>query len=128
MKKKNKPPPTEQRHIDYLNGQYFQNGDKRWNVAKLVKLSECLKPFKIPMAGLNVVDIYPSQVFSTAEFVTHIRKVKYADLRRPIILSDEGLVMDGRHRVMRAMLDEKKYILAVRFTETPEPCITLEDD
>jgi len=40
----------------------------------------------------------------------------------PIILDEDGEIMDGGHRIMRAMLEGKSSILAVRFDENPPPC------
>ncbi|GAG07020.1 unnamed protein product, partial [marine sediment metagenome] len=46
-------------------------------------------------------------------------QVNDADLSCPIILDDEGYVMDGRHRVMKALLLKKETIKAVRFEKNP---------
>jgi hypothetical protein len=51
----------------------------------------------------------------------HIRLIETADLRFPIILSSEGRVMDGMHRVVKALLAGRATIDAVRFTVDPEP-------
>ena len=44
-----------------------------------------------------------------------------ADLDYPIILSSEGRIMDGMHRVLRAALDNRGEIEAVQFDHDPEP-------
>jgi hypothetical protein len=43
------------------------------------------------------------------------------DLAFPIILSNDGRVMDGMHRVCKALLQKHNEIEAVRFIEDPEP-------
>jgi hypothetical protein len=43
------------------------------------------------------------------------------DLAFPIILSSDGRVMDGMHRVGKALLQNYTEIEAVRFTQDPEP-------
>lgn len=40
----------------------------------------------------------------------------------PLILDEDGEVMDGRHRLMKAMLTGAETIKAVRFDENPSPC------
>ena len=52
----------------------------------------------------------------------HMKSVNSANLKYPIILDEDGEVMDGRHRIMKAMLENKKTIKAVRFNENPSPC------
>lgn len=47
--------------------------------------------------------------------------VQAADLNHPIILCGEGRVMDGMHRLVKALLEEREAILAVKFENTPEP-------
>jgi hypothetical protein len=43
------------------------------------------------------------------------------DLRYPVILSADGRVMDGMHRVAKAYVEGRESVVAVRFGETPEP-------
>ena len=47
--------------------------------------------------------------------------IEAADLNFPIILSSDGLVMDGMHRVGRAAMLGRATIEAVRFTQDPYP-------
>ena len=44
-----------------------------------------------------------------------------ADLSVPIILSSNGTVMDGMHRIAKAVLQDKNDIEAVQFEKDPEP-------
>ena len=39
----------------------------------------------------------------------------------PVILSSDGRVMDGMHRICRALLDGQSEIEAVRFLQDPDP-------
>ncbi|GAA1549715.1 hypothetical protein [Kribbella lupini] len=51
----------------------------------------------------------------------HAGLIEKADLRYPVILSADGRLMDGGHRISRAWLDGKTTIDAVRFPVDPEP-------
>jgi len=42
-------------------------------------------------------------------------------------MDEDGEIMDGRHRIMRAMLDGADTIKAVRFDENPSPCEVTEE-
>jgi hypothetical protein len=53
--------------------------------------------------------------------VEHIRLIEAADLSFPIILASDGRVMDGMHRVAKALLLGRAVIEAVQFTGDPEP-------
>ncbi len=53
--------------------------------------------------------------------VDHFRLVNETNLDHPIILSFEGRVMDGMHRIAKALLLGHKEVKAVRFTEEIAP-------
>ncbi|MGI8867636.1 MAG: hypothetical protein ACR2F6_01975 [Mycobacteriales bacterium] len=44
-----------------------------------------------------------------------------ADVAYPVILSSEGRLMDGGHRIARAFIDGRTEIAAVKFETDPEP-------
>ena len=50
----------------------------------------------------------------------HARLILDADLGFPIILSSDGRVMDGMHRVAKALLEGHEAIEAVKFSQDPE--------
>ena len=51
----------------------------------------------------------------------HAKRIVDADLSFPIILSSEGLLMDGGHRISKAWLNGSTEIRAVKFEIDPEP-------
>ncbi len=44
-----------------------------------------------------------------------------ANLSFPVILAAEGRVMDGMHRIAKALMLGRETVDAVQFTVTPEP-------
>ncbi len=55
------------------------------------------------------------------EVVDHARLMLDCDLAFPVILSSDGRVMDGMHRVCKALFENRTEIEAVRFVHDPEP-------
>jgi len=55
------------------------------------------------------------------EIVIYAQRINAVDLDYPIILSAEGEVMDGQHRLAKAWMQGAGAILAVRFPVTPDP-------
>ena len=100
--------------------QFAQLGRHYWSVARLFELSKDLEVMEIPLEHLNIHNKYES--LTLKDMVMHMNAVNDADLSSPIILDDEGEIMDGRHRIMKAMLIGAKTIKAVRFEENPAPC------
>ena len=63
----------------------------------------------------------PSTMPTCREVAQHARRIWEADLRYPIILSAEGMLMDGGHRIAKAWLAGQAQITAVQFAVDPEP-------
>ena len=95
-------------------------GRHSWSVARLHQLAKELPVMEIPLDHLNVNYKYSS--LHLREFVMHMKAVLEADLSYPIILDEDGELLDGRHRLMKAMFENHKTIKAVRFDENPPPC------
>ena len=53
--------------------------------------------------------------------VDHLRLIEAVEPSWPIILGPDGRVMDGMHRVARALLEGRGSVAAVRFDVLPEP-------
>ena len=55
------------------------------------------------------------------EVADHCRRINETDPRIPVIINDNGRLMDGGHRLARALLEGRKTVKAVRFEKMPEP-------
>jgi hypothetical protein len=108
------------RQRESMQGQMARLGKNCWAVSRLVMLSKDLPTMDVPLKHLNVYNTYDN--LTLREMVSHMRAVNASDLKYPIILDEDGEIMDGRHRIMKAMLEGKKTIKAVRFDENPSPC------
>lgn len=95
-------------------------GNHYWSVARLFELTRGLPVMEIPLDHLNVYNTY--EKLTLREMVMHMQAVNAADLDTPIILDEDGEIMDGRHRIMKAMLTGAETVKAVRFDENPSPC------
>ena len=94
-------------------------GSHSWSVPRLFELARDLPIMDVPLQHLNVY--YTYNKLTLRGMVMHMKAVQNADMDFPIILDEDGEVMDGRHRIMRAMLDGCETIKAVRFEENPSP-------
>lgn len=94
-------------------------GRHSWSVPRLFELSRNLPVMDVPLDHLNVY--YTYERLTLREMAMHMRAVQEADLSMPIILDEDGELMDGRHRLMKAMLTGAETIKVVRFDENPSP-------
>lgn len=95
-------------------------GNHHWSVPRLIELSKDFEAKDAPLDFLNVYDRFKN--ISLREMAMHIRAVNDSDLSCPIILDEDGEIMDGRHRIIKALLNGDETIKAVRFDENPTPC------
>jgi len=95
-------------------------GRHHWSIPRLFELAKNLPVMEVPIDCLNVWHNY--EKLSLRKFVMHMKAVNAADLNYPIILDEDGEIMDGRHRIMKAILLGHTTIKAVRFDENPSPC------
>ncbi|MPW43579.1 hypothetical protein [Acinetobacter guerrae] len=95
-----------------------------WDVHRLVDLSKDFKIKEISLdqiLELNEAYWFPDEYPTTLQILEHIQLIEQADLSYPIILSVDGRVMDGMHRVAKARLLKQTKILAVQFEQMLEP-------
>jgi hypothetical protein len=108
---------------------YFQQSPQglcAWDVHRLVELSQNLVRERVPLSSFREVDEpywakEKDQRLTCREVVEHARLMLDCDLAFPIILSSDGRVMDGMHRICKALLQGHADIEAVRFVHDPDP-------
>ena len=103
-----------------------RRGYYAWDVDRLVALTKDLRRQKVKLDAIRELD--EPYWFSDRDakptcraIVEHMKLVEEADLSYPIILSSDGGIMDGMHRVAKALLAGLDKIEAVQFTKDPEP-------
>jgi hypothetical protein len=96
-----------------------------WDVDRLIRLAHDLPVKTIPLASIHEFEEvywFDDQYRPTCRaVVSHLQRIQAADLSIPIILSADGHVMDGMHRVAKAWLLGHTEIHAVQFSQDPEP-------
>lgn len=61
------------------------------------------------------------QVATVRAVADHVRRINDADLAKPVILSADGHVLDGMHRIAKAYLEGREAVRAQRLSVDPEP-------
>ena len=103
---------------------HFRPGDsglRAWDVDRLVELARHLPVEHVALDDIRELDEDYWGAMTCRQVAEHARLVEGADLSYPIILSRDGRVMDGMHRVLKALNLGLDRIAAVRFAHDPEP-------
>ncbi len=103
-----------------------ENGTLIWDVHRLVKLTTNLPATEVELEALRELDEPfwfgdKDSIPTCRAIAEHIKLIEETDLEHPVILSNDGRVMDGMHRVVKALLKGHKRIKVVRFTDDPKP-------
>ncbi|MEZ8989708.1 hypothetical protein BCT61_01950 [Vibrio breoganii] len=97
-----------------------------WDVIKLVEMAQVMPVITVPLDAIQELD----EAFwydlggakpTCRNVAEHAKLIQQTDLNYPIILCDEGRVMDGMHRVCKALMQGATHIKAVQFTTPIAP-------
>ena len=101
------------------------NGLDAWDVDNLIAASSDLSVREASLDSITDVDTDFWFKFgpmpTVRRIIDQVRLIQEVDLSYPIILGSDGRVMDGMHRIARAILDGHLTIKAVQFVDEPEP-------
>lgn len=111
------PVPIEN-HLDGEGG--WSVGGKHWDNKTLRIASESCKEFDIPLCCIDISG-QPWGLTKFSWILYHIKRIENANLDYPIILDMDGQIVDGWHRIAKAMLSGVTIIKAKRLLIMPEP-------
>ena len=113
-----------------MRKQYFflpsEKGYHAWDVERLTELTRDFPIISVKLSYISEVDENfwyqgKNDLPTVRSMVEHFQLVQETDLEYPIILSANGRVMDGMHRVAKALMLGHDKIHAVQFKEDPPP-------
>ena len=105
---------------------HTQTGIDAWRVSRLIELSQGLPvrmihPEHARELHQNHWYFHDSSVPTPQSIIEHTQLILACDLHYPIILDQHGRVMDGMHRICRAIIDNVAELPAVQFVVDPQP-------
>ncbi len=95
-----------------------------WYTERLWELARSLPARPVPLASIAAFDevTWFGHLEPTCRRVAeHVKRIQAATFEHPVILSAEGWVMDGMHRICKAFLLDLETIQAWQFSPTPDP-------
>ena len=100
--------------------------DHTWDVHRLVRLAQPFPVISVPLTEIDEINELwwfqdKADLPTPRAIAAHMVLVDETDHKYPILLCAEGRLMDGMHRVVKALREGRTMINAVRFPETPDP-------
>jgi len=108
---------------------HFQPSERgllAWDVHRLIEAARGLPVTKVPLDQIREIDeVYwfddGDERPTCRKVLLHLRLIEEASLEHPILLASDGRVMDGMHRVAKALREGRADIAAIRFETDPPP-------
>ena len=94
--------------------------DDVWYVETLIKHASDLPVFDLDLSSLDL-DVMPWELKSIFHYIDHFMQTNNCSLEYPVIMSPSGWVMNGWHRISKALIEGRQTVKAVRFKKLPTP-------
>lgn len=96
-----------------------------WFTDRLWILAQELPEFNIDVERFQELDrdcwFGTGRTPTIREVAAHCKRINRVNTEFPVIINENGRLMDGGHRLARALLEGNKTIKAVQFAQMPEP-------
>ena len=106
------------------SGHWVSLGERAWHIETVWEAARGLPVEQLRIDVIGEIDEdcwFDGRPATVRAVVQHARTMYEADLARPVILSSDGQVLDGMHRIARALLDARVAVPAQRLPIDPEP-------
>jgi len=111
---------------------FFSDGRGIWYIDRLWIAAAGLPVEDLPISRVRELDevCWFSDVWgkkpTCRAVIEHCQRILAADLSHPVILSPKGEVLDGVHRIAKALLAGQTTVRAVRLPAMPPPDDTIQ--
>jgi hypothetical protein len=97
-----------------------------WDVDRLIRLTSEEKPVDLALETIRQLDenfwfSLDGDTPTCRRVAEHAKLINQTSLDHPIIIDPEGRVVDGMHRVCKALIDGLKTVKAIKLSTMPQP-------
>lgn len=116
-------PPIVELQTQGLAENTYRSDNNIWSASNLIQwCKEKEYPiFDLPLAGIDLSYSPWTSLSNVKQIANHFKRVQLANLDYSVILDDHGYIADGWHRIVKALVDGKSTIKAIRIQEMPQP-------
>ena len=95
-------------------------GNKRWDNGTLFNAAKGIEPYDLQLSAIDL-ESSPWNCDTFYNFLFHAKRIENSDMSFPIIQMPTGYIVDGWHRIAKAILRGDETIKCVRLKTMPEP-------
>jgi hypothetical protein len=114
---------------DWANDQFYVDRFSGWDVKDLWEAANDLPEYEVPLVAIQT-DLQPWDDVGDdfLRLCLHVKLINDADLDYPIILTPDGCIADGRHRLAKALVNGHTTIKVKRLPAMPDPSFAYDED
>lgn len=116
-------PPIVELQTQGLAENTYRSDNNIWSASNLIQWCKEKEYtiFDLPLAGIDLSYSPWTSLSNVKQIANHFKRVQLANLDYPVILDDHDYIADGWHRIVKALVDGKSTIKAIRIQEMPQP-------
>ena len=96
---------------------FWLNDNEYYDIEEAMKIAEIYKPFKLPLKHIDIFVKRWTDVEEIWHFAWHMKRALNADLNYPILMDRTGTIINGWHRISKALATDLEYVMCVRIEE-----------
>lgn len=100
---------------------FIDENGKIWKAVSLIEAAKDLPIFQFDISTISLDEVIRWKLVNVRDYVNHYQRVCKAELLNPLILRSDGYVMNGWHRIIKAISVNLKHLPAKQFKVDPEP-------
>lgn len=117
--------------IDFITPNDFDSersviNNEYWLTKNLIEKSKDFTVFDLDLISVDL-GVMPWCCNSIMHFIGHTIDVNESDIKYPVIIAPSGWVLNGWHRIVKAIIMNERSVPAVRFVDMPDPDGTEEE-
>ncbi len=101
--------------------QHITIQNKKYNIHSAIFLARNIQPVSVEIKYISRDMVSPCYN-RFMDFCEHVKAVNEAELKYPILMNEDGAIIDGRHRLAKAIISERKNIMVRKFEKDPRAC------
>jgi len=106
------------------SGHWVALGERAWHIETVWRAALDLPVEEVAIDVIREIDEdcwFGGRPATVRDVVSHARRIVDADLSLPVILASDGQVLDGMHRIAKAVLCGQVSVTAQRLATDPDP-------
>ena len=96
-------------------------GDRRWRIQDLREAVKDCPVYQVPLAFIDLANHWFDTEGGLLAVAMHVRHLNESNPDDPIIVDQWGRILDGRHRIVKALLEGRTTIPAKKVPDGTAP-------